>query len=280
MRIFGEEIGKFQAKTGVRQGKNAGCRVTITKFHPKNVAQHPNYGHKQRKSNKGGDSGLFYDDPSSPQPTRRKMAKVKLSLSRLGPDEVVDLANTIKTAMTGNANFTTPNPTLASLGTLVTTAQTKINAYNTAKATADTALSDRDTAAAALRAGLTQEGDYVQNITNGDQTKIESAGMSVRDDAAPIGPPTQVLDLVVTAGDNDGTLDASWDPVCGATGYEVQTSVDPITGSSWTFKQTASKSSVTITGLTSATKIWVRVRAVGSGNTTGPWSDPATKVVP
>jgi hypothetical protein len=32
------------------------------------------------------------------------------------PDQKVDLGNTIKTAMSGNANFTTPNPTLAALG--------------------------------------------------------------------------------------------------------------------------------------------------------------------
>jgi hypothetical protein len=63
------------------------------------------------------DNGLFYDDPSSPQPNRRKMAKVKLGLRNLTPDEKVDLANTIKTATTGNANFTTPNPTLPTYGT-------------------------------------------------------------------------------------------------------------------------------------------------------------------
>jgi hypothetical protein len=226
------------------------------------------------------DSGLLYDDPSSPQPTRRKMARIKLGLSKLGPDDLVAFANTIKTAMTGNANFTTPNPTLASVATLITTAQTKIAAYNTAKAAADTALSDRDASLVALRAAITQEGDYVQNITNGDATKIESAGMSVRDDATPIGTPTQVLNLVVTAGDNDGSLDASWDPVRGAASYEIQTSVDPVSGTSWTFKQSATKSSSNVAGLTSGTKMWVRVRAVGSGNATGPWSDPATKVVP
>jgi hypothetical protein len=208
------------------------------------------------------------------------MAKVKLGLKDLNPDETVDLALTIKTAMTGNANFTTPNPTLTALGTLISTAQTKIAAYNSAKALADTALSDRDTAIVALRAGLTQEADYVQNITNGDQTKIESAGMSVRDAASPTGPPTQVLDLAVSAGDNDGTLDASWNPVRGAVSYEIQSSPDPITGTSWTFRQSASKSSATITGLTSGTKTWVRVRAVGTKNATGPWSDPATKMVP
>ena len=69
------------------------------------------------------DSGVLYDDTSSPQPTGKKMAKVKLGLSRLSPDELVDRGNTIKTAMTGNANFATPNPTLVALGTLITTAQ-------------------------------------------------------------------------------------------------------------------------------------------------------------
>ena len=43
---------------------------------------------------------------------------------------------------------------------------------------------------------------------------------------------------------------------------------------------TASKSSATIQGLTSGAKLWARVRAVGADNKPGPWSDPATKVVP
>ncbi len=226
------------------------------------------------------DSGLFYDDPSSPQPNRRRMAKVKLGLKNLTPDQKIDQANTIKTAMTGNANFTTPNPTLAAYGTLITTAQTKINAYNLLKAQTETALSDRDTAIRALDNGTTQLGDYVQNVSGGDQTKIESAGMSVRDDGSPVGTPAQVMNLVLTEGDFEGTLDAAWDKVRGASSYEIQTSPDPITSTSWAFKQSASKSSATVAGLTSGAKLWVRVRAIGAGNTPGPWSDPATKVVP
>src|SRR5437867_3688963 len=111
------------------------------------------------------DSGVFYDDVSSPQSPKKRMAKVKLGLKDLTPDETVAVANTIKTAMTGNANFATPNPTLAALGTLITTAQTKINAYNSALTAVATALADRDTALLALRGGLTQEAAYVENVT-------------------------------------------------------------------------------------------------------------------
>jgi len=89
-----------------------------------------------------------------------------------------------------------------------------------------------------------------------------------------------VLNLVLTAGDNDGTLDAAWDPLHGAGSYEVQISVDPVSSTSWAFKTVANKSSVTLDGLTSGAKIWVRVRGVGAGNNKGPWSDPAVKTVP
>jgi len=222
----------------------------------------------------------MYDDPSSPQPNRRKMSKVKLGLQKLTRDQKLDQANTIKTAMTGNANFTTPNPTLASYGTLITTAQTKLNAYNLLKAQTDTALADCDAAIHTMDGLTTQLGDYVQNTSNGDKVKIESAGMSVRDDAAPIGTPDRVMNLVLTEGDFEGTLDVAWDRVRGASSYEIQISPDPITPASWAFKQSASKSSATIEGLTSGAKLWVHVRAIGAGNTPGPWSDPATKVVP
>src|SRR5436190_12128568 len=172
------------------------------------------------------DSGVRYDQ-LEPQP-KKHMAKVKLELRTLTPDELVALANNIKTAMTGNANFATPNPTLAALGTAITAAQTKIAAYNTAVSATSTALSDRDTSLQNLRGLLTQEGAYVENITGGDKTKIESAPMGVRADAAPAGPPTQVLNLVVTAGDNDGSLDVAFDPVRGANSYEIWTSLDPV----------------------------------------------------
>jgi hypothetical protein len=147
------------------------------------------------------DSALLYDDQSSPQTNRRKMAKVKLGLRNLTRDQKIDQANTIKTAMTGNANFPTPNPTLASYGTAITAVQTKLNAYNLLKAQTDTALSDCDAAIGTMDGLTTQLGDYVQNVSGGDRTKIESAGMSVRDDAAPIGTPAQVLNLVLTEGD-------------------------------------------------------------------------------
>ena len=70
------------------------------------------------------------------------------------------------------------------------------------------------------------------------------------------------------------------DPLKGAQSYEVQISVDPVSGTSWQPKLTAGKSSATLTGLTTGARIWVRVRGIGANNASGVWSDPAVKTVP
>jgi hypothetical protein len=75
-------------------------------------------------------------------------------------------------------------------------------------------------------------------------------------------------------------LEAQWDPVRGASSYELQTSVDPVTGSSWSFKDVSTKSTIHLNTFTSGAKMWVRVRAIGADNNKGPWSDPAAKTVP
>jgi hypothetical protein len=181
--------------------------------------------------------------------------------------------------MTGNASFTAPNPTLTVFGTKITDATTKVAAYNASVTASQTAMSDRDTSLEALRQTMRQLAAYVENASGGDAVKIESAGMGVRAAATKIGVPAQVLNLVLTAGDFDGTLDAACDAVYGASSYEIQTSADPMTATSWAFKMTSSKSSATLEGLTSGAKVWVRVRAIGAAGP-GPWSDPAVKTVP
>ena len=98
------------------------------------------------------------------------MAKVKLGLDKLTPEQMAAFAANIKTAMTGNASFPTPNPTLASVGTLITTLQTKIATHNAALTTVDATLADRDTATLALRGALTTLGAYVENASGGNRT--------------------------------------------------------------------------------------------------------------
>ena len=91
--------------------------------------------------------------------------------------------------------------------------------------------------------------------------------------------PNQVQNLSLTAGDNTASLDVHWDPLANGKTYEVQTSPDPFTTTSFVTADTVTKSSTTLTNLTSGSRVWVRVRAINSAGK-GPWSDPAVKVVP
>jgi len=62
--------------------------------------------------------------------------------------------------------------------------------------------------------------------------------------------------------------------------HEVETSVDPVSATSGQKKLTVTKSSGTLTGLTSGARMWVRMRAIGAVPQPGPWSDRAAKTVP
>ena len=225
------------------------------------------------------DSGVLYDAQNLP-PTRRKtMAQISLNISKLSIADLLQTANNIKTAMTGNATFATPNPTLTAIGTLITNLTNANNTYQTSVNTTKQNLTLRDDAAEALIAGLNALVGYVQSIAGGDAAKIQSAGMAVKSARTPATVPDMVANLSITAGDNAGELDLQWDPANGAKTYEIQTSPDPVTATSWVSQPSVTKSKTVVLGLTSGARMWARVRAVNAAGQ-GAYSDMATKIVP
>ena len=229
------------------------------------------------------DNGVTYDDVAPPTTFKRMpKVKVKLNLDRKSDTEVLTFAQAHGTAMTGNANFTTPLPSAANFTTAVTTYQTALGAFNTAQAAAKQATQVKETARAALESVLTARGNYVELTANSAADPVavvESAAFSVKAAAGASQMPDPVGNLSITAGDNAGELDLQWDPANGAKTYEVQTSPDPFTDTSWTPRPSPTKSKTVILGLTSGAKMWARVRGVGPGGT-GAWSEPAAKIVP
>jgi len=130
----------------------------------------------------------------------------------------------------------------------------------------------------ALDLRLTQLASYVDNASGGDEGKILSSGMNLRAGRAATALPGQVLALSATASDAEGQIDLAWDPTDGAKSYTVDLSTTSGTGP-WANKTVVTKSSVTIDALTSGQRVWFRVAAIGAAGQ-GPWSDPATKIVP
>lgn len=144
------------------------------------------------------------------------------------------------------------------------------------------ATADREAALAALRHDLVILADYVEQTSGGDAVKIQSAGMDVRADHTPVGQLAQVGNFSLTMGDNAGEVDGHWDPVRGSKAYELQfCTADPSLAANWHAGKTAGSSKTTVTGQTSGSRVWLRVRAKApKDENDGPWSQPATVIVP
>ena len=222
------------------------------------------------------DSGLRYDEVT-PNP-KKKMAKPKLELKKKTDAELGPYGESIVTAMTGNANFTTPTPALgavtaklASFNAAVADSVAKINAARLATVV-------RETERSALETLLTQLAGYVEAATAGDEAKILSAGMQVRSALAPVGPLPAPLNLNATAGDNEGHIDLTWQPVAGSSSYEVDCKLHT-DAAAWERVKSVTASKLTVEGLNPGALYTFRVRAIGSAGA-GPWSDEAVRRAP
>lgn len=223
------------------------------------------------------DSGIHYDEVLAPLP-RKKMAKVKLELTKKTDAEVAALAAAHSAAMTGNANFTTPVPAVAAFTTATTNLNNALAALAAVRTVAATAMTNKETARTALETLLAQRGSYVELTSGGDEAKIESAGFNVRSASAPVGVLAAPGNLVSTAGDNEGDVDLSWNRLRGAGSYEAESMVNTPPGA-WQAVKTVTASRLAVTGLTPGTVYAFRVRAVGAAGP-GAWSDVAIRRAP
>jgi hypothetical protein len=206
--------------------------------------------------------------------------QIKLDLQGKTVPQKIQFLRDIVTQMTGNANYPTPSPALTVITAKANALETALGAQQTAQQAAKTATTTLETKEGEADAAVNSLSNYVWETSGGDEAKIQTAGMSLR---APRTPTTSLpapQGLAATAGDEEGELDLVWDPVPKSKGYEVQTSPDPVTGSSWEYAETSTASKTSLTGLPSGSKIWVRVRALGPKKIKSPWSDPAVKRVP
>lgn len=204
------------------------------------------------------------------------MATVKLALAELSIEEKTQLANNIASALTGNAAFTTPNPTLATLqatAASLTSAATKVADI---RKQSEIATIEQDDAEDLLDSVLTQLGSYVENTSGGDEAKILSTGMGVKAAAASVGILPAPGPVAANTGDAPNEVDLSWPRLNGSKSFVVQYATDPnATDGDWKFGTTSTKSSCTIGNLTPGARFWFRVAAVGSAGQS-PWSSPVT----
>lgn len=193
--------------------------------------------------------------------------KAKFNLDMPIPDKLQRTSEII-TAMTGNANFPTPNPDLADVETaraaLAAAFQKALDGARTAKA-------DQRTKNDELNELLRPLRDYVNEIAVGDEDIVLSSGFEASKIPAPIGKMPQVVNLEISSGDGDGSVTLKWKAIYGAKTYQIEISEDNGTTFRPETSTTRSLKNV-VEGLTLARYYTFRVAAIGAAGR-GPWSD-------
>ncbi len=210
------------------------------------------------------------------------MDYVALKLSEKTLDQKLELTTNLAAALTVNiVTYATPNPATTVLTGKVTAINAKKTLLSAAQAVVDGHTADLAALEADLDATLTSEAAYIQQTSGGVAAKIALLNLDIKGRVSPMAAPGQVLNLKLSRGDNAGEIKSACKPDPNANSYEYQMTLDPTKPASWALCDTSSGCRATLTGFTSGSIVWIRVRAVGGKKTgKGPWSDAASITVP
>jgi hypothetical protein len=228
------------------------------------------------------DGEFYYDAPIGPK--KGHMARIVKNTSKLNATQLAGKLQVSLTAVAATpATFTGATAVLATGATKRTALLTADALIDSLKGQLTLARESRDQAIFDADEYYEKElMSYVWGIAKGSASIILLAGMDVAQPQTPPPTMTKVLNVTLTAGESDQTAFADWKSEGGAYYYDVQVSANPNDAASWVnYDHPMGITSVglTLVGLPSGQKRWVRVRAVNPTNK-GPWSDPACCMVP
>jgi len=198
------------------------------------------------------------------------MSRIKKGFSGLSVPDQVTRAINIHGAMTGNANFPTPSPTLVEFLAAITALNT---AWNESRNRDRLKIEIMKLRRADMLALVTQMAAYVQSTSDGDADIILSSGFDIIARGLPKPPVGQVLNVRVANGTVPASLKLQWDREPQARVYVVEVSTDPFTEDTFKPKGVSTKTRIQIGGLEPSTKYWLRVAAIGKDGI-GLWSQP------
>lgn len=189
------------------------------------------------------------------------MKYVKMGFYGISIPMFIQLCRYILGKMTGNANFTTPNPTLANIKAAVDALELS---YESASKGGVLLTADMYVKYHAALDLMKQLAAYVQNASGGDGTKISSSGFGIRNTNHT--PVELIAPTNLQAKNNalPGSIDLSWKKVTGNKMYVVQMTSVADAQSGWATVGMVTKTKFTAVGLAAGHKFWFRVAAQNS----------------
>jgi hypothetical protein len=178
-------------------------------------------------------------------------------------------------AMTGNPNFATPTPTLASITALNATFE---EALEKSAAGDRQQGAEKRAAREAVINGLHLLGNYVLFTAANDEVVATSAGFKVAKTPEPRPAMQTPFGLVLKNGVNKGELKFSFAKVQGATAYMYEITPGPITQQSVWERSEGTTCKKLYTGLESGREYHCRVTAIGVNGQTVT-SDVVSRIV-
>ena len=206
------------------------------------------------------------------------MATIALNINRLPIADKIVKGQQYITLGTDNPDVPGNAAALAAFSVAQAALITSNNAYEASRQVSTNLLSERDDALAAWNTALNGLAGVTENVTQGEKTKILSAGFDVRGTKTPAPPLGAPASLTVNTNGMPGVSKLKWAPVRGAVSYLVEKSLEPVTDASWVQVGTPTKASCETTGAEPGKPLWFRAAAVNATGA-GPWSSPMMRPV-
>ncbi len=202
-------------------------------------------------------------------------AKITTGFSRFSDPDFGNKASGIQIAMTGNADYPNPIPTMADVGTQVTDF---LNKLSVAQSRDRNAIAAKNQARLLLTDTLKTLGNYVTLTANGDRQMLISSGFDLNKLGEPVPPLKKPKNMQVTDGPNPGECTVSVDGMKEARSFLYQYTPDPITETSVWITESGTSKSYTFTKIQRNKMYWFRIGAVGT-NGQLIYSDVVSRIV-
>lgn len=192
-----------------------------------------------------------------------KNPRLKTDFSRFTDADLEIKAQAIVIAMTDNANFPTPNPTLAGISGVITNYS---NALSKAQTRDKAEIANKNTQRELLEGMLTLLAGYVTYTAGTNEAALVSSGFDLVKQPSNLPPMGVPENFTIVNGVNEGEIISSVDRVAGAKSYIHEYTADPITPTSEWIQEFTTIRKRTFANLVPGQKYWFRVAAIGPRN--------------
>ncbi|MEO5719739.1 MAG: hypothetical protein ABIR29_14360 [Chthoniobacterales bacterium] len=202
----------------------------------------------------------------------KQIARVALGFARTNAGKLIEFVRNVITLMTGNANSTTPSPTLATDSTAVDQFESLVQEASNGDRIA---IAARNEARAGLLSLVRQLASYVQGQCKGDLASLSLPGSRRSSKSRP--PSSRWCRRICgSPRANSGALLFRFGRGRNVSNFSIQVADD--SDGPWTDRGLSNRTRVLLDGLTPLRNKWARARANGAAGSSD-WTEPTCRVV-